>query len=235
MFQQIPPGTRNILILIGLIGMAQIALPKVGFEVEPLYLFYPDSNLFRPWQLVSHMFCHGGFTHFLFNTIALFSFGGIVESRLGTKKFLYLFFISGLGAVLVHFLSVGFQTYQISGELFPNFSGLIPNPENQPVYGISTGKGTAHYGPMLGASGALYGIMTAFAFFNPNEKMIFLFIPYPIKAKYLVPIIVGLDIVLGFGGVQNDPIAHFAHIGGAITGFLFAKIWYNNWMKKRWQ
>ena len=82
---------------------------------------------------------------------------------------------------------------------------------------------------MLGASGALYGVMTAFGVLYPNETMIFLFIPYPIKAKYLIPIIVGLDVLLGVVDLSSDNIAHFAHIGGAIFGFIIIKIWQKNW------
>jgi membrane associated rhomboid family serine protease len=84
---------------------------------------------------------------------------------------------------------------------------------------------------MLGASGALYGVMTAFALLYPEERMIFLFLPYPIKAKYLVPVIVGLDVLLGVLDFQSDNIAHFAHIGGALFGFLFVKIWKKFWYK----
>ena len=82
---------------------------------------------------------------------------------------------------------------------------------------------------MLGASGALYGVMTAFGVLYPNETMIFLFIPYPIKAKYLIPIIVGLDVLLGVVDLSSDNIAHFAQIGGAIFGFIIIKIWQKNW------
>ena len=93
MIAQLPPGLKNLLIIMVLVSFAQVALPKTGFDVETLYLFYPDSENFRIWQLVTHIFCHGGISHLLFNGLALFSFGAIVEYRLGVSKFLQLFFI----------------------------------------------------------------------------------------------------------------------------------------------
>jgi rhomboid-like protein len=88
---------------------------------------------------------------------------------------------------------------------------------------------------MLGASGAIYGIMAAFAFFYPNEEMVFLFIPYPIKAKYLVPIILAIDLIFGFTNLESDPFAHFAHLGGALAGFLTVKLWFGKWIRNNWR
>lgn len=111
MLNNIPPGLRNLLIVIVLFELARHALPNIGVNFNVLALYYPDSYSFRPWQLITHMFSHGGFMHLLFNGLALFSFGAIMEMKLGTRKFLYLFFISGLGAVLVHFISVAVVLY----------------------------------------------------------------------------------------------------------------------------
>lgn len=209
MIQNMPPGLKNILIIMGLGAMAQFALPRIGIDPNQWYLYYPDSSQFKIWQVITHIFCHGGIGHILFNALALFSFGMVVELRLGTAKFLKLFFISGIGAVIIHFIWFGFFIHSQTGYFFPNHSIGTDIP----------------YPAMLGASGALYGVMTAFAVLYPNESMIFLFIPYPIKAKYLVPIIVGIDVVLGFLDLQSDSIAHFAHIGGALFGFVLIKIW----------
>jgi membrane associated rhomboid family serine protease len=207
---QLPPALKNLLIIMALMGLAQIALPNTGFESFQLYLFYPDSYQFRIWQLVTHIFCHGDIGHFIFNGIALFSFGIIVELRLGASRFLMLFFLAALGAVLFHYAAMGYNIYSQVGTLFPNHvAGFEAVP----------------YGPMLGASGAVYGVMVAFAVLYPNETLLFLFIPYPIKAKYLVPIMVGLDIVLGLGSFNGDNVAHFAHIGGAATGLGLIFLW----------
>lgn len=232
MLSQFPPGLRNIALLIAVMGLAQITLTRMGSPPYFLYLFYPDSDQFKPWQLITHMFAHGNIAHFLFNTIALISFGAIIELKLGTRRFLILYFLSGMGAVLLHYLSVGYQVWDMTGTAFPHLQGLIPG--EGPVLGIQQGARTIPYGPMLGASGAIYGIMAAFAFFYPNEEMIFLFIPYPIKAKYLVPIIVAIDLVFGISDIKGDPIAHFAHLGGAITGFVTVWIWFRQWMRRRW-
>jgi len=231
MLQNIPPGLRNLVILIGLMGMAQVALPNIGFAPTQLYLFYPDSDEFRPWQIITHMFAHGSFTHFLFNVIALVSFGGIIEYKLGTRRFITLYFISGLGATLLHFINVGYEVYQLTGTIIPGHDGLVQNT----IYGVAKGPESVSYGPMLGASGAIYGIMVAFAFFYPNEEMVFLFIPYPIKAKYLVPIILAIDLIFGFTNLESDPFAHFAHLGGALTGFLTVRFWFRKWFRSNWR
>ncbi len=212
----IPTGLKNLLIIMALFGLAQIALPRTGFDVMELYLYYPDSQWFKPWQLITHIFCHGGFTHFLFNAIALFSFGAVVEFRLGTSKFLQLFFLSALGAVMLHFGNIAFNLYHDLGTIFPN---------------RSTGNFQFMYGPMVGASGAVYGVMVAFALMYPNESLMFLFIPYPIKAKYLVSFMIVLDLVLALGNMEGDVVAHFAHLGGALIGFIFTLVWKRNWRK----
>lgn len=227
MFNQIPPGLKNLLILIGLFGMAQIALPKIGFDVNQLYLVYPDSPNFKIWQLITHMFCHGSISHFLFNAIALFSFGAVIEYKLGTKKFLYLYLLSGFGAVLLHLGISAVELYRATGTIMP-FHDQISVSESTYMAILP------HYVPMLGASGALYGVMIAFAFFYPNEKLLFLFIPYPIKAKIIVPIILAIDLIGGFGSFSGDNIAHFAHLGGALTGYLVVKYWSWKKLKDNW-
>lgn len=232
MFRNIPPGLRNLLILIGLFELAKYSLPKVGFDMGQLYLYYPDSPSFKPWQLITHMFCHGGWAHLLFNGIALFSFGAIMELKLGTRKFLTLFFISGLGAVLVHFISVAVVLYNKFGTIMP-----MHTPELQGlIQQIPAGMTDAFFsfGPMVGASGALYGVLIAFVFFYPNERLIFLFIPYPVKAKILIPIILLLDVIGGFGQFNWDPVAHFAHLGGALTGYLTVRFWAWDRMNRNW-
>jgi rhomboid-like protein len=207
---QLPPALKNLLIVMALFGLAQIALPNIGINPHQLYLFYPDSYHFQPWQLVTHVFCHGDIGHFIFNGIALFSFGIIVELRLGTNRFLQLFFLAALGAVLFHYAAMAYSLYTQVHTIIPNHLA---------------GFEAVNYPPMLGASGAVYGVMVAFAVLYPNETLLFLFIPYPIKAKYLVPIMVGLDIVLGLGSFSGDNVAHFAHIGGAATGLALIFFW----------
>ena len=207
---QLPPALKNLLIIMALVGLAQVALPNIGFNPNQLYLFYPDSYQFQWWQIFTHVFCHGNIGHFIFNGIALFSFGLVVELRLGSQRFLQLFFFAALGAVFFHFAAMGYTIFNQIGTFFPNHA-----------YGYEA----VPYGPMVGASGAVYGVMVAFAVLYPNETLMFLFIPYPIKAKYLVPVMVGLDLVLGLGSFSGDNVAHFAHIGGALVGLLMIFIW----------
>ncbi|MFN4914164.1 MAG: rhomboid family intramembrane serine protease [Sphingomonadales bacterium] len=290
MLQHIPPGLRNLVILIALMGMAQIALPNAGFDPVQLYLFYPDSDAFRPWQLITHMFAHGGFTHFLFNVIALVSFGGIIEYKLGTRRFLTLYFLSGLGAALLHFISIGYEVYQLTGTLFPNHSGLTDNF----TFGIQVGGSSVGYGPMLGASGAIYGLLVAFAWFYPREKLairwdimgifliinflrnidqlvldispndllkvenlfalllciLIIYLGYHLiqflksilfklgihldEARFFVPLILLVDLIFGFTNLESDPFAHFAHLGGALTGFLVVKLWFGKMFRSNW-
>lgn len=227
MLNNLPPGLRNLLILILLFELAKHALPRIGFDVSELFLYYPDSYRFRPWQLITHMFLHAGIAHLLFNGIALYSFGGIMEGKLGTKKFISLFFISGLGAVLVHFISVAIFIYSNTGSIFPLHEGVIQVSAEMADH-------IKGYGPMVGASGALYGVLIAFVYYYPNEKLIFLFIPYPIKAKILIPIILLLDVIGATGNFNWDPIAHFAHLGGALTGYIVVRFWAWNKINRNW-
>ena len=233
MFNRLPNGVKNIFILTCLVGLAQIGLPRLGIDVtEMLALYYPDSNFFRPWQVFTHIFCHGSIAHFVFNMVfGLLMFGSAIEVKLGTRRFIYLYFISGLGAVLLHFLVTALRLYVNVHDILPVLHGIIPNPDHMPVTGIHLSNGNfIHYGPMVGASGALYGVLIAFAYYFPNEEMIFLIIPYPIKAKYLVPIIVAIDLIFGVLDYSADPIAHFAHLGGAITGFIIVRFWFSKWV-----
>ncbi len=177
---------------------------------------------------------HGGIGHLLFNMVALASLGSTLENFLGPKKFVQLYFIAGLGALLVHFISqivvlyIDFHLWlpsmndfgiTINGDKIYANSNLITSQEElRKVGGIFMGS-------VVGASGAIYGVAVAFAYLFPNSEMMIMFIPYPIKAKYLIPGILLLDIILGFSNLEGDPIAHFAHIGGALFGFGIIYYW----------
>lgn len=200
-----------------------------------LAMHYPMNPAFRPWQIITHMFMHdsrGISPHLIFNMIALVSIGPTVENILGTKNFVKLFFFSGLGSIGLHILVETIQVYNAVGAWFPPFDILytMVNPDgtfNVPEATVKTVYG-AYVSPLLGASGAIYGIVVAFAYYFPNTELMFMFIPYPIKAKYLIPIIILLDIYLGISNFGWDPIAHFAHIGGALTGLGIAWFWRHN-------
>ncbi len=231
------PAVKQILIACAVLFAGTWILKQSNIDlIEILGLHYPKSDLFKPWQLLTHMFMHGGISHILFNMFALVSFGVVLEDFLGTKKFAKLYFISGLGALIVHIAMQLIQLHIDYGMWMPSFYDLGFTIEGDKISadGIHIKSqdalrkvGGILGGTVVGASGAIYGVSVAFAYLFPNSKLMLMFIPYPIPAKILIPIVVLLDIFLGFSNFQNDPIAHFAHIGGALFGFLV--VWY--WRK----
>jgi membrane associated rhomboid family serine protease len=235
------PVVKQILIacIVLYIGTALLKYRQI-FDLDTvLAMHYPLHPDFRPWQIITHMFMHdsnGLSPHLLFNMFALVSIGTIVERYLGSKKFLQLFLYAGFGSIALHIIVESVMVHNAIGEWFPSFSSLDIqlNAENNPFTYSSRYTqesfdvvAMAYFSKLLGASGAIYGVIVAFAFFFPNTELMFMFIPYPVKAKYLVPIMIGLDIYLGVSNFGWDPVAHFAHIGGALTGL--AIVWY--WRK----
>lgn len=255
----------NIIFFIG----SQVVDASYGY----LPLFYPESNNFQVWQIITHMFMHApwpNFAHILFNMFALYSFGSALEHFWGGKKFLFFYISCGLGAALLH---TGVNYLQLQSLLSSvselNLSKsdlhLILNADYKSLFDsngkmlqgeISAILAKVHctqeqfnylmeassivQSPVLGASGAIYGLLTAFAFMFPNAELALMFIPIPIKAKYFVPGILAIDLFLGFKGSSlfgsgGTGIAHFAHIGGAIAGFLMMLYWKKNqFNNNRW-
>ena len=165
-----------------------------NFMVGTFALFYPTSPYFRWWQPVTHMFMHGGFWHIFFNMYTLFLFGMVVENTIGSKKFLLYYFICGLGAAALH---TGVQAIQ---------AGVFKTT------------------PTLGASGAIYGVLLAYAYLYPDNKLTLLFPPVTLSAKWMVLIFLGIELVTGVTGTL-DGVAHFAHLGGALIGWLLMVYW----------
>ncbi|WBX99693.1 rhomboid family intramembrane serine protease [Chryseobacterium gambrini] len=234
MFNSIPPVTRNIIILNVIVFVVTgFLLPQYG---GILAAYYPFSPNFRSWQIITHMFMHGGYMHIIFNMFTLFSFGPILERSLGEKKYLILYFLSGLGAFFLFNLWNFYEVQQLSTELVnANFniadvfmksdlSKFNYNPElfvsNEKAYNLYEALTT----PMVGASGAIFGVVAAFATLYPDAKIGIMFIPIPMKVKYVLPVVVIGSIYLGVSG-NGGGIAHLAHVGGAIVGFILARIW----------
>lgn len=214
-----------------------------------LSLYYPENVNFEYWQLVSHMFMHGNVMHIFFNMFALYSFGTALEQFWGSKKFLFFYISCGLGAGLIHIasnyyffhtsmeslLAEGFTKSEIvsvlnQGKINTRWQELLSPDDFQSFL-------SAFITPAVGASGAIYGILVAFAYLFPNAELMMIFLPIPIKAKYFVPVIVGLDLFSGITGfsVFGGGIAHFAHVGGALVGFLMMWYWKRNQFKSnRW-
>ena len=200
---------KHLVIINVLFFLAKYALGGL----DSFALHFPESSNFKPFQLVTHMFMHGNEMHILFNMFALWMFGTQVESVWGPKKFLAFYLICGFGSAL---LSIGIDYYQFSQHTI----------------------GAYGYSPMLGASGAIMGILVAFGMLFPNAELMLIFFPVPIKAKYFIPAIVGLDIFSGITGVSifsPSNTAYWAHVGGALTGLLlilyFRKTQFDN---NRW-
>lgn len=240
--QPIPAITKNLLIINGLFFLATFVFGERGIDLTHILgAFYPESVNFKSWQILSHMFMHGGVSHILFNMFALWMFGSSVEITLGPKKFLILYFAAGLGSFFLFNLSNYFQVENLKpiveamGVDVQSFiqtlrldssSGFnFPLPNNSE----EVRELASHYiRPMVGASGAIYGVLVAFGVLYPNAKLALIFLPIPVKAKYFIPAIIGIEFFMGLQNYAWNPVAHFAHIGGAIIGFLL--VW--NWKKK---
>lgn len=222
----------------------------------PLFsLYYPENSNFRIWQPLTSMFMHApmpNLMHIVFNMFALVSFGTALEHYWGTKKFIFFYISCGLGAALLH-IGVNYFTFHhvlnllvengqdkveilkvlAEGKYDTNWQNIIPSSDFNSFMGC-------YLGTSVGASGAIYGLLTAFAFMFPNAELGLMFIPIPIKAKYFVPGIIAIDLFLGFKGSSlfgagGTGIAHFAHIGGALTGFLMMWYWKKNqFNRNRW-
>lgn len=216
-----------------------------------LALYFVENPEFKPWQILTHMFMHADIGHIFFNMFGLFMFGTALEQMWGGKKFIFFYISCGLGAALLH-IGVNYLSWH------QGMSILLENgfDKGEIVQLMAQGKYDtrweeflsasqlsnflgAYLTPTVGASGAIYGILVAFAFMFPNAELMLLFLPIPIKAKYFVTGLVAIDLFLGVRGQSmfgtGDGIAHFAHFGGALVGFLIMWYWKKNqFNNNRW-
>lgn len=220
------------------------------YAYQLLALWFPENENFQLWQIVTHMFMHGGFSHILFNMFALYMFGSVLEQTLGQQRFLFLYFSAGLGAAGLQILfsywsfNSAMQTYLDAGlssqevyDMLSQYSttgkvyASIPREATQQL--IST-----YMTPMVGASGAIFGVLAAFAVVYPNLPLYLMFLPIPIKAKYLIGGYFAINVysaVTGTTLLGPSNTAYWAHIGGAIIGFI--TMWYwkkNSFNSNRW-
>lgn len=224
----IPPVVKNLLIINVLFYVAMFVFRghDGSFQlVEWLAVFYFDSPFFRIWQPITYMFMHSPttFMHIFFNMFALFTFGGVLEQRWGQKRFLNFYLITGLGALALQWAVQAFEVYQLTGGVFhgqgiKEHLSLLNANQRETLAGI-------YLGPMLGASGAVFGVLVAFGMLYPNVELYILFIPVPVKAKYIIPVYIIFELTLGVAKVPGDSVAHFAHLGGALIGFILVKLW----------
>lgn len=187
-FSVFPPAVKHLLIINGIffVGLSTPGVAQVLFEYGALWPI--GSGLFQPWQLVTYMFLHGGFGHIFFNLFALWMFGQSIENYWGTKRFTVFYFLTGIGAAILH---------------------------------MFIGGGGA---PTIGASGAVYGILLAFGMMFPNREIMLLFPPIPMKAKYFVALFGVIELISGISRADSG-VAHFAHLGGMLVGFILIKYW----------
>jgi rhomboid-like protein len=189
-----------------------------GSPYTYLGLHYPTSEYFKPFQLITHMFMHANLAHIFFNMFNLYMFGNILERVWGPKRFLEFYFLTGFGAMLMYMGVQALEVYQLSGSIAPPAYVVEANPY---LRGIINGT-------VIGASGAVFGIQMGFAMLFPNTELMLMFFPVPIKAKYLIAGLVAYELYTGVANNPNDHVAHFAHIGGALIGFIIIKIWNRN-------
>ena len=236
---------KHLLIINIIFFFASSVLGEIMYDLFAMH--YPNNPNFFLWQPITHMFMHGDLTHIMFNMFGLWMFGTPLEQMWGKQKFIFFYISAGLGAVMLqtiiyhidvvsvnqilseYGLSKGeIDLFYETGRL--NTSLIQSIGEDRLFSGIQSFKAL-----MVGASGALYGILVAFAMLFPNVQLMLLFPPIPVRAKYLVPILILFDLFFGFTSYSVGPIAHFAHVGGAITGFIMMWYWKkNNFNNKRW-
>lgn len=205
-FENIPVVTRNLLYVNLIMFVATLISPD--FMKETFSMAFPLSSDFRWWQPLTHMFMHGGYLHIIFNMYSLVMFGMVVERALGTEKFIIFYLVTGFGAVLLH---TGVEFLQVQA-LLHEYPGIAP----QSIYNRIPG--------VLGASGAVYGVLVAFAMLYPQARLTLIFPPITLDAKWWVLIFIGIELFTGISGTQMG-IAHFAHLGGALFGWLLIRYW----------
>ena len=270
-FNVLPPVIKNLLIINGLFFIATIVFDhRFGIDLaDILGLHYFGSEKFHPYQLITYMFMHGDFFHIFFNMFALWMFGNVLENVWGPKRFFIYYFVTGIGAVIIHYTIVYFQIKPVIDNI--NQFLTTPNIEilegfvNSKKFNISSyemlenfnhfkdkynlllsegNKDQATYiaieyfnqykidflnAPnVVGASGAVFGILLAFGMLFPNTELFLMFFPIPIKAKYAVIIYGAFELIFGVLNISGDNIAHFAHLGGMLFGFILIKYWNRN-------
>jgi membrane associated rhomboid family serine protease len=249
MRQGITDAVKHLLIINVIMFIGTMAIGGGQSFYQWFALYFPKNNLFEPWQVLTHMFMHGGFTHILFNMFALWMFGTAVEQVFGWKKFLTFYLLSGFGAAVIQVAFLYFQynsglaTLMESGFSQTDIVNILNegkyNTAWQPILGDNFNSFVGAFNStMVGASGAIMGILVAFGMLFPESKLMLIFLPIPIKAKYFIPAIIALDLFSGLTGqsiFSPSNTAYMAHVGGALTGFLLMYFWKKNESDKyRW-
>lgn len=216
---KIPTITKNLLIINVLFYMGTLALQKYGIDVHSLFgLHFFKASGFRIYQLVTYMFLHEGFQHIFFNMFAVWMFGSVLENVWGPKKFLIFYLVCGIGAGVTQEL-VQWAHYSLTLANYDsvNMAGRIIMMDQYLNMMLT-----------VGASGAVYGILLGYGMTYPNNAIYIIPFPFPIKAKWLITGYIVLELVLGLSNNPGDNVAHFAHLGGMLFGYLLLMYWKNN-------
>lgn len=222
----IPTVTKNLLIINVLMLIATSVFRTKGIDLnEWIGLHYWEGSKFNVAQLITYMFQHDGFTHLFFNMFSLFMFGGLLERVFGSKRFLFYYISCGIGAAIVQEL-VWWLTWEGQFALVDAQGFVALRGAEAVVYGVQHGMMDSFFNSMItiGASGAVFGILLAFGMVFPNMPLYLMFIPIPIKAKWMVLGYGAIELFFGISGFQAS-VAHFAHLGGMIFGFLLLLYW----------
>jgi membrane associated rhomboid family serine protease len=230
----LPMVIKNLLIVNGLLFLATIVLKdrKVLDLTEILGLHFPLSAHFRPYQLITYMFMHGSLNHLFFNMLSLWMFGSTIENFWGWKRFSIYYVVTALGGAALYLLVKYIEFSQLKGLLSADLLYQVIHEGTEVIdkgYNFSNAN-AAQLNlliniPVVGASGAIYGILLAFAMMFPNTELVMLFFPIPIKAKYFVIIMGAMELFLGANNNPGDNVAHFAHLGGMLFGYILIKYW----------
>lgn len=232
----IPEVVKNLLIINVLMLLATMAGYSFNINLADLLgLHHWSSELFRPYQLVTYMFMHGGITHLFFNMFALYMFGRVLEQVWGGKKFLTYYMITGVGAGIIQLLVTELRIQSLLSDIDPVFYQQILEE------GLSIRQSGQNYvDPIarelndlinistVGASGSVFGILLAFGMLFPNVQLMLIFPPIPMKAKYFVALYGAFELYSGIANNPNDNVAHFAHLGGMLFGYFLIKYWRKN-------
>jgi len=233
--RSVPETIKQLIIINIIFYFGSQFLGDLSYDVLALHYFENDKFIIS--QLISHMFMHGSPSHILFNMFGLWMFGSPLEQMWGKQKFLFFYFSAGLGAaalqMLVYYIQVQ-ALYDVveTNSLSLSDPAILLNYMSQNDYNQAL---SSFNSVMVGASGAIYGVLVAFAFSFPNSKLMLLFPPIPIKAKYFVPLLILIDLFFGLSSFSIGSIAHFAHVGGALIGLIMVLYWRKNqFNSNRW-
>lgn len=233
-FQILPPVVKNLLIVNGLFFLATVVIEaRFNYDLtNKLGLFFFTSPKFEPYQLLSHIFMHGNLPHILLNMFALWMFGSTIENTWGSKRFFIYYFVTGLGAAALYMGVQYFEYLSLTKDLSDNViqlaqQGNIPGLEAVAnASNINNIKELLSFfsNPVVGASGAVFGVLLAYGMTYP-DNLVYVYFAIPIKAKYFVALYGAMELYQGIANNPGDNVAHFAHLGGMLFGFVLIRIW----------